>query len=286
MTTNEKTSTDGMDARVERGERKMATNGKMRAARKIALVSGVFFIITIIPAPIAAFILYAPVLNDPDYIVGGGGADTSVRLGAFLEVIIAIAIIGTAVTLFPIVKRQNEGFALGYVAARVLESTVIVVGIISVLSVVTLRQDLAGAAGADAASLTSAGKSLVAIHDWTFLLGPGLLPGVNGILLGYLMYTSRLVPRPLALLGLVGGPLLFASGIAVLLGVIEAGSVWQGIASIPVAAFEVTLGIWLIVKGFYPSAVASLSTNPDDGVLTGVHQPAVVPSSGRVTSKG
>jgi hypothetical protein len=197
------------------------------------------------------------VLNDPDYVVGAG-ADTIVRLGAFLEVIIAIAIIGTAVTLFPIVKRQNEGFALGYVAARVFESTIIVVGIISLLSVVTLRQDFAGAAGADEASLVTVGKSLVAIHDWTFLLGPGFMPGVNGILLGYLMYSSRLVPRPLALLGLVGGPLLFASGIAVLFEVIEAGSVWQGIASIPVAAFEVTLGIWLIVKGFNPSAVARL----------------------------
>jgi hypothetical protein len=221
--------------------------------RKIALVTGVFFIIIIIPAPIAAFILYAPVLNDPDYVVGAG-ADKSVLLGAFFEVIIAIAIIGTAVTLFPILKRQNEGFALGYVAARVLESTVIVVGIISLLSVVTLRQDLAGTAGPDAASLVTVGKSLIAVHDWTFLLGPGLVPRVNGVLVGYLMYTSRLVPRPLALLGLVGGPLLFASGIAVLFGVIEAGSVWQGIASIPVAAFEVLLGIWLIVKGFDPSA--------------------------------
>jgi hypothetical protein len=221
--------------------------------RKIALVTGVFFIITIIPAPIAAFILYAPVLNDPDYIVGAG-ADTSVSLGAFLEVLIAIAIIGTAVTLFPIVKRQNEGFALGYVAARVFESAVIVVGIISVLSVVTLRQE---AAGADAGSLVAVGQSLVAVHDWTFLIGPGLVPGVNGILLGYLMYASRLVPRPLALLGLVGGPLLFASGSAILLGVIEAGSVWQGISTLPVAAFEVLLSIWLIVRGFNPSVAAS-----------------------------
>ncbi|HKH39945.1 MAG TPA: DUF4386 domain-containing protein [Rubrobacter sp.] len=225
----------------------------MSSHRKIALVTGAFFIIIIIPAPIAAFILYAPVLSDPDYVVGAG-ADTSVRLGAFLEVIIAIAIIGTAVTVFPIVKRRNEGFALGYVAARVLESTVIVVGIISLLSVVTLRQDLAGAAGADAALLVAAGKSLVAVHDWTFLLGPGLMPGVNGVLLGYLMYSSRLVPQPLAVLGLVGGPLLFASGIAVLFGVIEVGSVWQGISTLPVAAFEVLLGIWLIVKGFNPSA--------------------------------
>jgi hypothetical protein len=166
---------------------------QLSSHRKIALVTGVFFIITIIPAPIAAFILYAPVLNNPDYVVGGG-TNTSVLLGAFFEVIIAIAIIGTAVMLFPILKRQNEGFALGYVAARVLESTVIVVGIISLLSVVTLRQDLAGAAGADAASLVTVSKSLVAVHDWTFLLGPGLVPGVNGVLLGIRLIVKGFNP--------------------------------------------------------------------------------------------
>jgi hypothetical protein len=213
--------------------------------------------ITIIPSPIAQFVLYDSVLNDVDYIVGAG-ADANVRLGAFLEVIIAIAIIGTAVTLFPLLKRQHEGFALGYVAARIFESTMIVVGIIGLLSVVTLRQEFAGVAGAEAASLVEVGRSLVAIHDWTFLLGPGLMPGLNDIMLGYLLYASRLVPRALALLGIVAGPVHFASFVAVLLGVIEAGSVGQGIASIPVAAFEVILGIWLIVKGFNPSAVARL----------------------------
>jgi hypothetical protein len=229
----------------------------VNSARKIALVTGVFFMITIIPAPIAQFVLYDSVLNDVDYIVGAG-ADANVRLGAFLEVLIAIAIIGTAVTLFPLLKRQHEGFALGYVAARIFESTMIVVGIIGLLSVVTLRQEFAGVAGAEAASLVEDGRSLVAIHDWTFLLGPGLMPGLNDIMLGYLLYASRLVPRALALLGIVAGPVHFASFVAVLLGVIEAGSVGQVIASIPVAAFEVILGIWLIVRGFNPSAVARL----------------------------
>jgi hypothetical protein len=229
----------------------------VNSARKTALVTGVFFMITIIPSPISQFVLYDSVLNDVDYIVGAG-ADANVRLGAFLEVLIAIAIIGTAVTLFPLLKRQHEGFALGYVAARIFESTMIVVGIIGLLSVVTLRQEFAGVAGAEAASLVEDGRSLVAIHDWTFLLGPGLMPGLNDIMLGYLLYASRLVPRALALLGIVAGPVHFASFVAVLLGVIEAGSVWQGIASIPVAAFEVILGIWLIVKGFNPSAVARL----------------------------
>jgi len=229
----------------------------VNSARKIALVTGVFFMITIIPSPISQFVLYDSVLNDVDYIVGAG-ADANVRLGAFLEVIIAIAIIGTAVTLFPLLKRQHEGFALGYVAARIFESTMIVVGIIGLLSVVTLRQEFAGVAGAEAASLVEVGRTLVAIHDWTFLLGPGLMPGLNDIMLGYLLYASRLVPRALALLGIVAGPVQFASFVAVLLGVIEAGSVGQGLASIPVAAFEVILGIWLIVKGFNPSAVARL----------------------------
>jgi hypothetical protein len=229
----------------------------VNSARKTALVTGVFFIITIIPSPIAQFVLYDSVLNDVDYIVGAG-ADANVRLGAFLEVLIAIAIIGTAVTLFPLLKRQHESFALGYVAARIFESTMIVVGIIGLLSVVTLRQEFAGVAGAEAASLVEDGRSLVAIHDWTFLLGPGLMPGLNDIMLGYLLYASRLVPRALALLGIVAGPVHFASFVAVLLGVIEAASVGQVIASIPVAAFEVILGIWLIVRGFNPSAVARL----------------------------
>jgi hypothetical protein len=229
----------------------------VNSARKIALVTGVFFMITIIPAPIAQFFLYDSVLNDVDYIVGAG-ADANVRLGAFLEVLIAIAIIGTAVTLFPLLKRQHEGFALGYVAARIFESTMIVVGIIGLLSVVILRQEFVGVAGPEAASLVEDGRSLVAIHDWTFLLGPGLMPGLNDIMLGYLLYASRLVPRALALLGIVAGPVHFASFVAVLLGVIEAASVGQVIASIPVAAFEVILGIWLIVRGFNPSAVARL----------------------------
>jgi len=242
------------------------------------------FVITFITAIPPFVFLYVPVLHNPDYIVGAG-ADMRVLLGAFLELILIIANIGTAVTLFPILKRQNESLALGYVTARVVESAFIAVGLLSVLTVVTLRQE---AAGADAGSLVAVGKSLVALHDWTFLLGPGFVVGVgNGLLLGYLMYRSGLVPRRMAMLGLIGGPLIIASGTAVLFGVFEAGAVWQIIATIPEFFWELSLGIWLIVKGFNPSALASLSTNPDDGVLTGVDQPAVVPSNGRrVPSKG
>jgi hypothetical protein len=228
--------------------------------QKIARVAGVLFVITFITAIPPFVFLYVPVVDDPRYIVGAG-ADNRVLLGAFLELILIIANIGTAVALFPILKRQNEILALGYVTARVVECAFIAVGILSLLTVVTLRQE---AAGADAGSLLTAGKSLVALHDWTFLLGPGFFVGVgNGLLLGYLMYKSALVPRGMAMLGLIGGPLIIASGVGVLFGVIEAGGVWQTIATIPEFVWELSLGIWLIVKGFNPSAIASLSANSE-----------------------
>ena len=234
----------------------------MTYSRKLALATGIFFLITIIASIPAAFVFYAPVLGDPRYILGGGGADTSVFWGAFLEVITALACIGTAVALFPIVKKQNEAVALGYVAVRVLEATIIFVGIASLLSVVTLRQDLAGASGADAASLGQLGRGLVALHDATFVLGPGLLAGLgNGILLGYLMYRSGLVPRRMALLGLVGGPLVTASGIAILFGLYEQVSPVAALTAIPETLWEASLGIWLVVKGFDPSA--AILSEPD-----------------------
>ena len=215
------------------------------------------YLITFITSIPAFFVFYAPVLDDPRYIVGAGGADNSVAFGAFLELILIIANIGTAVVLYPILKRQNEILILGYVTARIVECTFIAVGILSLLTLVTLRQE--AAEGADAASLLTAGKALVALHDWTFLLGPGFFVGVgNGLILGYLMYTSALVPRGMAVLGLVGGPLIIASGVGVLLGVIEAGGVVQGIATIPEFFWELSLGIWPIVRGFNPSAIARL----------------------------
>jgi hypothetical protein len=245
--------------------------------QKIARVTGVLFLITYITSIPAFFVLYAPVLGDPRYIVGAG-ADNSVQWGAFLELILIIANIGTAVVLFPILKRVNEILALGYVTARVVECVFIAVGLLSLLTVVTLQQ---AAAGADAGSLVAVGQSLVALHGWTFVLGPGFVVGVgNGLMLGYLMYRSGLVPRRLAVLGLIGGPLIIASGAAVVLGVIEAGGMWQTIAAIPEFLWELSLGIWLIVKGFNPSAIVSLSANPDDGVLTSVRQPAAASQQG------
>ena len=228
------------------------------STRRTARIAGVFFLLTFITSIPAAFYFCEPVLTHADY-VASAGADTRVAWGAVLEVFLAITGIGTAVTLYPVLRRQSEGIAIGYVAARVVESTLIVVGIVSLMSVVTLRQ---GAAGADSASLLVAGRSLVAVHDWTFLLGPGLVAGfANGLMLGYLLYRSRLVPRAMALLGVIGGPLIFVSGIAVLLGAYPQISTVSAIATIPEFLWELSLGLYLVVKGFRPSAL-TVETQP------------------------
>jgi hypothetical protein len=227
----------------------------MNPLRRTAFVVGLLFITTFVVSIPAALVLYTPVLDHTDYIVGAG-ADSRVALGAFLEMTLIVANIGTAVVLFPVLRRQNEALSLGYVTARVMESVFIAVGLLSLLAIVTLRQDLAGTAGADAASLDTVGRSLVAVHDWTFLLGPGWVVGIgNGLLLGYLMYRSGLVPRRMAMLGLIGGPLIIISGTAVLFDVIESGSSAQVIATIPEFFWELSLGVYLMVKGFKPSPI-------------------------------
>ncbi len=219
--------------------------------RRTAALAGWLFVATYVTSIAAQLVFYGPVLDKPDYITGAGAnAYNSVALGALLEVLLIIANVGTAVVLFPILKRQSEAGALGYVAARLVESTFIAIGLVSLLTILTVRED--GALGANAAL----GKALIAIHDWTFLLGPGFIVGVgNGLLLGYLMYRSGLVPRRMAMLGIIGGPLIVASGILVLFDVIDAGSPVQIIATIPEFIWELSLGIYLIVKGFRPCPI-------------------------------
>jgi hypothetical protein len=226
----------------------------MSSTRKTALVAGVFYLITFISIP--TFALYGPVKNHRDWILTG--THTGVLVGGFLEVIVALAGIGTAVTLYPVVKRQNEGVALGFVAARILEASMIFVGVVSLLSLVTLRHDLGGAAGANSAALVTTGASHVAIYNWTFLLGQTLMPCVNALLLGSLMYRSRLVPRVIPVLGLIGAPLLITAVIATLFGGgIGHVSAFAAIATLPVAAWEFSLGVWLVVKGFRPSPITA-----------------------------
>jgi len=215
------------------------------------------FLITYITSIPPVLFLYGPLLDDPRYILGGGAADNGASLGALLELILIIANIGTAVVLYPVAKRVNEILALGFVTARVMESAFIAVGILSILSLVTLRQE--AAAGADAASLLAVGQSLVALQKWTFLLGPGFVVGIgNGLILGYLMYTSRLIPRGMAILGLIAGPVLLARLVGILFGVFEPTSTLGSLMVLPEFVWELAFGIWLTVRGFNRSALTRL----------------------------
>jgi hypothetical protein len=220
----------------------------MTTPRRLAVAAGVLFLVTHVTS-VVALALYRTVLDTPDYVVGGG-SDTPVLVGALLEVVLAMAIIGTAVAMFPVVRRFDEARALGYVGLRTLEAATILVGVVSLLAVVTLHAEVAGTAGADPASLVSTGRGLVALHDWTFLVGPDLVLGTNTVVIASLLYRWRLVPRWIAVLGLVGGPLVFASGVAVLFGALDQVSAVAGVAALPAFAWEVSLAVRLIVKGF------------------------------------
>jgi hypothetical protein len=219
----------------------------MNSLRKTALVAGVFYLLTFVSIP--TLTLYGPV-HDPNYIVGPG-SNTAVLVGGVLEVIVALAGIGTAVVLYPVVKRQNEAVALGFVSTRVLEAGTIFVGVASLLAVVTLRQT---GAGPDA---LVTGQALVALYDRMFLLGQSFIPALNALLLGSLLYRSRLVPRVLPVVGFVGAALLLASDVAVLFGLWDRVSALSAIAALPIALWEFSLGAYLVVKGFKPSPITA-----------------------------
>jgi hypothetical protein len=222
---------------------------------------GVLYLITFVTS-IPALALYQPVLDDPVGYIAGAGHDKQVLFAALLELLLIIANIGTAVVIFPIVRRQNEELALGYVTARVIECTFILVGILSVLGIITLRNQVAGGSEGTVA------YTLAAIKDWTFLLGPGWVVGWgNGLILGYLMYRSELVPRRAAWLGLIGGPLIIVSGTAVMLGGDDPSDTLrslQGLVTIPEFLWELFLGVYCTFKGFRPSSPILRADTPED----------------------
>ena len=234
----------------------------MNLSRPTAVIAGVFFLLTEIGAIVGAA-LYTPLVRGTDYITGAG-ADNRILLGALFEILLVIAAVGTAVTLYPILKRQNEGVALAFVMARVLEATAIMIGILSLLTVVSLRRDFAGSSDVDPDTLSAIGSALLALHEWTFLFGPNFALGAASLLLAYLMYASGLVPRGIAVLGLVGGALISASAVAVLLGAYEQLSAPGVVVALPVFAWELALLGYMILKGFRP---VSILTAPADRLV-------------------
>jgi hypothetical protein len=224
-----------------------------RAEQRTARIMGAWFLGTFVFS-IPAFFFIEPILDQADYVVGSG-QDTRIAVGALLEILLAISGIATAVVIFPIVKRVSESIALGYIASRTVESLLILIGVLSLMSVVALRQDFA-ATGSSEGPLVDVAGALVALHEQTRLLGPQFCAGLgNGILLGYLMWRSRLLPRPMVMFGLVGGPLALLAGIGVLLGAWETTSGLPVALTAPEAIWEFSLSVWLLLKGFRPSPI-------------------------------
>ena len=219
-------------------------HGLENSPRKISLVAGILYLLTFISVPTLS--LYGPV-HDPNYILGSE-PDTNILIGGILEIIVALAGIGTALVLYPILKRQNQILALGLVSIRTLEASTILLGVAFLLSIVTLHQ---ANLGVDA---LVTGQALVALYDRIFLLGQSFMPVIVDLILGYIFFKSQLIPRTLSILALVGAPLLLSSDILVFFGVIGRFDSYVVIATIPVALFEISLGIWLIARGFNTNA--------------------------------
>ena len=222
-------------------------------ARRVALLGGIAYLATFVFS-IPAVPLLNPVTDDPGGFVQGAGDETQVLLGGVFELVTALACVATALALYPVTRRVDRTAALGFLASRTIEAGLILVGVVSILSVVTLRQDFAVTADAPA-GLDAVAYGLVDVRDWTFLFGPGVMPAVNALFLGSILYRAGLVPRILPLLGFIGAPLLVAKTMAVTFGGLDDLSVVSGLCALPIAAWELGLALWLVFKGFRPSPV-------------------------------
>jgi hypothetical protein len=232
----------------------------MTPIRKTALIAGIAYLGTFVFSIPVKFGLWSEVLDEPDFVLGAG-AGTPVLWGGLFEVLTALLGIATAVALYSVARRYSDRAALGFVTTRVLEATMIFVGVLAILTVYTLHSDVAGTAGADKGALVTVRDALVSIHDWTFLLGPGLMAACNALLIGSIMYRSRLLPRWIPTLGLVGAPLLFASCTATLFGIWEQTSGPAMVLVLPIAVWEFSFGVYMTFKGFKPTAVDTLAAD-------------------------
>jgi len=231
---------------------------QMNSHKQAAKIVGVLFILAAVTA-VAGLVLYDPILNGPDYLTTGAEHANQVLLGALMEILLVVAAIGTATTMFPILRKYNETIALWHVCFRFLEAIVIAVGVISVLSLLTLSREFVAGGTSDIASFQASGTLLHAVHDWTFLLGPNLMLGINTMMYSYILYKTKLVPRFIPILGMTGATCVFLAGLLTMFGVFPQLSVWGAILALPVAANEMILAVWLLVKGFNESALAALS---------------------------
>jgi len=220
------------------------------SSQHAAKIVGILFILAAVSAVLGAFIFYKPILNDPGYLIHGSEHANEVILGALMELMLVISAVGTATTMFPLLRKVDETIALWHLCFRFLEAVIITVGIISVLSLLTLSREFVASGASDITSFQVSGTVLRAIHDWTFLLGPNFMLGINTMMYSYLFYKSRLIPRFIPIIGLTGAVLVVLCALLVMFGAIEQVSTWGAILALPVAVNEMTLAVWLIVKGF------------------------------------
>ncbi|WP_419887575.1 DUF4386 domain-containing protein [Neobacillus niacini] len=234
----------------------------MNSNRKTAKIVGVLFILAAVTAVIGLN-LYDPILNGPDYLLKGSEHANQIILGAVMELILVVSAIGTATTMFPLLRKYNETIALWHVCFRFLEAIIITIGVISVLSLLTLSREFVAAGAPDPSSFHSSGIILKAIHDWTFMLGPLFMLGINTVMYSYIFYKTKLVPRFISILGMTGATCVFVCSLFVMFGVFPQISFWGAVLAVPVAANEMILAVWLIVKGFNENAITTLSAKSE-----------------------
>lgn len=221
----------------------------MKNHRIIAINTGVLFLIAAI-ASIIGLILYQPILEDSEYIIHGATHNTQIYWGAFFEIITAFAVMGTPISFFPILRKVNLSMAVATVSFRLLEASIIIIGILSLLAIISLNQSFSEEVNPNISAYMVSGKLLIAIKNWTFLFGPNLALGPSTLLTSYMLYKSKLIPKTIAFLGLIGGPLIFLSAILVMFGFYKQISLMGTITALPVFFYEMSLAIWLIAKGF------------------------------------
>ncbi|SDE67834.1 protein of unknown function [Paenibacillus sp. UNCCL117] len=212
-------------------------------------LTGVLFIMAAIAA-IVGVILYKPLLNDSEYLIQGAAHANQVVLGAIMELILVVSAVGTATVMFPLLKKYHRTIAIWHVCFRFMEAVVITIGIISVLSLLTLSQNYAAAGAPDIASYQVSGILLKATHDWTFMLGPNFFLGINTMMYSYIFFKFKLVPRFIPVLGMTGSVLILLAALLEMFGVIDQVSMWGGILALPIFANEMILAVWLIARGF------------------------------------
>lgn len=226
----------------------------MKSNRSNAIAAGILFIIAAVAA-MTGRILYGPILTDPEYIIKGTAHEAQVLWGAFFEILTAFAVIGTPVALFPVLRKYNQSMAIATVGFRLLEATMIIVGILSLLTIVTLSHQFTNEINPDNISYLLAGKTLLALQNWTFAFGPNIALGPSTFMTGYLLYRSKLVPRIISILGMIGGLLISSCGVMIMFGLFTQTSLWGGLLAIPVFVYEMSLAIRLLSRGFNKTEV-------------------------------